>query len=158
LSSFALNISFFVFCPSHHLTVILFRWSNRFTLIFLFYIVHIGIKFLLVFFILFFLPLFLYFFVFLFFFFLLFYDSVTSHINRIIADLRYDGSRMRIYQWTIFYWIDFFFLKLLFSSFNFSFFLCLKLLNSVIKTWRFFQLRNRFFRRYFLQCFLQFHC
>lgn len=146
-----------MFSPVHHLIVIFFRWTNRLTLIFLLNRIHVCIELLFVFFILFFLTFLLYFVVLLLFFFLLLNYSVASNVNRIIADLRYDCSGMRVDQWSIFDWVNFPFLKLLFFSLNLSFFLGLKLFDSVIKTWRFFQLGHWFVRRYFLQCFLQLH-
>lgn len=136
--------------PCHHFIVIFFRWSNCFTLIFLFDFVYISIKLFFVFLVLFFLTFLLYSLVLLLFFLLFFNDFVTSYVDRIVAYLRYDSSRMRVNKRTVFYWLGLFFLKLLLFSFDLSFFLCLKLLNSVIKTWGFFHLRHWFIRRYFL--------
>lgn len=150
LCSFTFKISFFMFVPVHHLIVVLLCWSDSLSFILLFYFIYVGLKFLFVFLILFLLTFLYYFLVLLLFLFLFLNYSVTSYVNWIITDLRYDCSGMRIYKWTVFDLFYLLFLKLLFFPLNLSLFLCLKLLNSVIKTWWFFQLSDWLLRRYFL--------
>lgn len=158
MDNFALKILLFCFYPNLLLVVVLLGGSDSFSLIFLFYFVHVALelKFELLVFLLFSILLnSLILFLFLL---LSFEDLFASDVNGIVAYLSYESTRVGVYEGSILHWADLLFLKLLFSPLNFPFFLLLKLLHSIVEVVGFSDWTYSLVRRYLHQSFLQFHC